>query len=181
MNKGLILKIKKDLSIPWFEQIEKTVLLPYETGQQIFYSIKPPDYVTLLACTKDNKYIILKQYRPVVEDYTYELPSGHVEIGETPAQAMMRELREETGCVSESVTFLGELTPDTGRLENILWAFYVDNLTLTNLPNPAENAGIEVHLVTGAELIQMINEGKLKHALDLSVVALAIVKKYMKI
>lgn len=179
MKKPYIQKTQKDLAIPWFEQIKKTVLLPYNSEPQIYYSIKPPDYVTALTHTTENKFIILKQYRPVVEDYTFELPSGHIEDGETPTQAITRELKEETGCLAEDVTLLGEIIPDTGRLENILWAFYVNKVKIMTLPDPAENEGIEVYLVSREELLKMIFEGNLNHALDLSVITMAIVKQYL--
>ncbi len=180
-KKPHILKIQKDFSIPWFEQITKTVLLPYNSEPQVYYSIKPPDYITALVHTKEDKFIILRQYRPAVEDYTFELPSGHTENGETPVQAIIRELNEETGCAAEKVTLLGELIPDTGRLENRLWAFYIDEVKIDSLPDPVENEGIEVRLVTREELLRMVHDKQLNHALDLSVIALAIFKNHFKI
>jgi len=179
MDKGRIIKKTRNLSIPWFEQIEKTVILPFDPDQQIYYSIKPPDYVTALTHTTDNKFIILRQYRPIVEDCTFELPSGHIEEGETPAQAMLRELREEAGLKSGDVTLLGEFIPDTGRLENSLWAFYVNNVEIHTPSGPADNEGIEIYLVTKEDLFKMISDGKLNHALDLSVIAMAIIKEYL--
>lgn len=181
MNKPFIHRVHKDLSVPWYEQIKKEVFFPGEDEPQIYYSIKPSDYVTALTHTTDGKFIILKQYRPAVEDYTFELPSGHAEDGETPAQAMIRELREETGCIAGDVTLLREVIPDTGRLENRLWAFYIADVEIKDIPDKGENEGIEVHLVSHAELFEMINRGQLNHALDLSVIALAISQKYLKI
>jgi len=179
MKKPSIQKRQKNLSIPWFQRIEKTVLLPYKSEPQIYYSIKPPDYVTALTHTTDNQFVVLKQYRPVVEDYTFELPSGHVEDGETPTQAIIRELKEEVGCSAEDITLLGEIIPDTGRLENILWAFYVSEVKVMMLPDPDRNEGIEVFLVSRDELFDMIREGRLNHALDLSVITMAILKQYL--
>jgi len=69
MKKPHILRVQKDLSIPWFEQIKKEVLFPGENEPQTYYTIKSPDYVTALAQTKESKFIILKQYRPAIEDY----------------------------------------------------------------------------------------------------------------
>lgn len=172
-----ILKVEKDISIPWFEQIKKTVILPGQSERQTFYSIKPPDYVTILAETKEKKIVIVKQYRPAVEDYTFELPSGHVEKEEMPSQAIMRELREETGFITNDVTFLGELIPDTGRVENRLWAFYTDSLETKQVSSYVDNDGIEVDLVSIDKLQEMIKNGSFKHALDLSVIALAMLKK----
>jgi len=179
MKRPYIQKTQKDLSIPWFEQIEKTVLLPHNSEPQIYYSIKPPDYVTALTRTEEGKFIVLRQYRPAAEDYTFELPSGHIEDGETPTQAIIRELKEEAGCLAEDVILLGEIIPDTGRLENTLWAFYLNKVKIKTLPDPAENEGIEVYLVSREELFKMIIEGRLNHALDLSVITMAILKQYL--
>ena len=179
MKKPYIQKVQKDLSIPWFEQIKKTVVLPHSLEKQTFYSIKPPDYVTALAETKDKKIIILKQYRPAVDDYTFELPSGHMEKEETPTQAMIRELEEETNCHSDNLILLGEIIPDTGRLENRLWAFYINDLKIRPFRSPIKNDGIHVQLISHKELSAMIIEGRLNHALDLSIIALAIFKQHL--
>jgi 8-oxo-dGTP pyrophosphatase MutT (NUDIX family) len=181
MKKPQILKVREDLSIPWFKQIQKTVFYSDDVELQTFYSIKPPDYVTALTHTTEDKFVILKQYRPAVEDYTFELPSGHLEEGETPFQAMMRELREETGSSDGEAILMGEIIPDTGRLENRLWAFYAHNVIIKSLPVPHENEGIEVHLVSYEKLFEMINTGEINHALDLSVISLAIIGKHLKL
>lgn len=179
MNKPHIVTKQKDLTIPWFEQIEKTVLMPDSPDEQVYYSIKPPDYVTALVSTTGNKFIIVKQFRPAVEDYVFELPSGHVDEGETPAQAMVREVKEETGCTAEAPVLLGELIPDTGRLENRLWAFSIRDIQLDRIPAPEENEGIEVHAVSREELFAMMRAGRLNHALDLSVIALALLNGHL--
>lgn len=181
MKQSYILNVHRDLSIPWFEQINKEVLFPWEDEPQIYYSIKPPDYVTALTSTDDGRFVILKQFRPAIEDHTFELPSGHLEDGETPEQAMMRELNEETGCEGGTVTLLGELMPDTGRLENTLWPFYINDVVINELPDPAGNEGIEVVLVTREKLFQMIQEGRFHHSHDLAVIALALLNKHLKL
>lgn len=47
--------------------------------------------------------LLVKQYRPAVDAVTVEFPAGLIDEGETPSQAALRELREETG-------FLGNVT-----------------------------------------------------------------------
>jgi len=181
MKKPQILHIEKDLSIPWYEQIKKIVSFPHESDEQIYYSIKPSDYVAILAQTPDNKIIIVRQFRPAIEDYVYELPSGHLEKGETPEQAIIRELEEETACIARNVMLLGENYPDTGRLENRQWAFYTKDIEVNESPAFSENHGIEVCLVSLEKLLEMINKGKFKHALDLCVIGLAFSKGYLRI
>ena len=181
MKKPRISKVQKDCSIPWYEQIVKTVIFPYESTEQTYYSIKPSDYVAILARTPEDKIIIVRQYRPAIEDYVYELPSGHMEKGETPEQAIIRELKEETNCTARKVILLGENYPDTGRLENRQWAFYSDDIEVGEFAPASENEGIEVSSVSIKKLFDMINEGRFKHSLDLSVIALAMSKQYLEI
>ena len=181
MKKPQISNVQKDCSISWYEQIKKTVILPHDNKEQIYYSIKPSDYVAVLAQTPDNKIVIVRQFRPAIEDYVYEFPSGHLEKGETPEQAIIRELEEETNCIARNVVLLGENYPDTGRLENRQWAFYSNDIKINEFPALSENEGIEVSLVSLRAFFEMINEGKFRHALDLCVIALAISKGYLKI
>ena len=60
------------------------------------------DGVMILPITRDNKIIMVRQYRPAINEYIYELPAGIVDPGETIEEAAKRELYEETGlkCLS---------------------------------------------------------------------------------
>ena len=127
-----------------------------------------------LTITKDEQILIVKQYRPAVDGYTYELPSGIIDPKENAEQAMIRELYEETGysCGLNEVIFLGELVPDTGRLENILWCYYIQ---LTNPPIEEweMEEGVEPILVSKEKFQEMLNSGKFNHALHIAIVGLA--------
>ena len=47
--------------------------------------------------SKPPSTMIILQYRPPVEAFCVEFPAGLVDEGETPEQAAVRELKEETG------------------------------------------------------------------------------------
>ena len=80
-----ITKRSTEFNTPWFPVIAKTVEgMPGNTGNAPYYAIKPEDYVSILAISNDQKVILVRQYRPAIEDYSLELPSGHVEANEKP-------------------------------------------------------------------------------------------------
>ena len=43
--------------------------------------------------------VLVKQYRPPLDAYTIELPAGLIDANETPQEAAIRELKEETGYI----------------------------------------------------------------------------------
>jgi len=43
------------------------------------------------------------------DSFTYDLPGGAIDPGETPEQAIVREFGEETGLMVEAVRFVGEI------------------------------------------------------------------------
>lgn len=52
-----------------------------------------------LMATTGPELILQKQFRPPVNKITIEVPAGLIDAGETPEQAAVRELKEETGYV----------------------------------------------------------------------------------
>ena len=53
--------------------------------------------VIIMTDDKNEKILLNKEYRMAVADYVYNFPAGLIDEGETPEQAAVRELKEETG------------------------------------------------------------------------------------
>ncbi|MGA2118427.1 MAG: NUDIX hydrolase [Bryobacteraceae bacterium] len=147
---------------PWFELRAKTM----REGEPPYYSVRPPDYTAAIALTADRRVVMVRQYRPAVERYTLELPSGLVDPGETPEQAMRRELLEETGYEAGELEPLGTMIPDAGRLETRIWNFFAPQVKPAAGRSPEE--GIEVRLFPLPVLANMIVTGEFDHALHVA-------------
>ena len=156
------LKTEVVYSTPWFDVLGKTIN-PQEAP---YYSLRLPDYACVLAFTEDQKILLVRQYRPAIETTTLELPSGIIDPGETPAQAALRELTEETAYAASDLEVLGAMYVDPGRLGNRMW-----NCVATGakpVPGQAPEAGIEVLSYTIEQLHQSIASGEFSLSLHVA-------------
>jgi len=78
-------------------KIEKVMFRLPDGTESDFYLKKEGPFFCILAITKDKKIILAKQFRPGPNEILLELPGGGINEGETPEQAIERELLEETG------------------------------------------------------------------------------------
>lgn len=76
--------------------------------------IKHPGAALIVPFFAANKIVMLRQLRPVIKKYLYELPAGTREEGEVPLSCARRELMEETGYSAGSFIKLGYVYPVPG-------------------------------------------------------------------
>ncbi len=62
-----------------------------------------PEGIAIYAIRKENpgQLVMIRQFRYPLNDYIYEIPAGLVDVGETPEQSAVREMKEETGLFLE--------------------------------------------------------------------------------
>jgi len=134
------------------------------------------DYVSIVARTPAGRILVVRQYRPVVDRETIELPSGHIDSGELPEDAACRELLEETGMVAKKMVPLGVLVPDVGRLTNRMWCYFATDVTPAAGEIDRED-GVDVIELSEQEVLAMATDGRMDHALNLAALFLAVTKK----
>lgn len=84
----------------------------------------------VIAAEKDNKILMVQQYRYPTKEVLYELPAGKLDKkGEDILSAAKRELEEETGHVAEKWESLGYIWTSPGFCSEKLYLFKASNLT----------------------------------------------------
>ncbi len=156
---------------PWMSIIAREVEFSRGSPPQTYHAIDQADYISIVALTSGGKIPIVRQYRPAIEGFSWELPAGLVDPGETPADGCRRELMEETGFTAHAVHDLGENRACTGRLNNRIHNFFVaaGERVAGFEPEP----GISVKLVTPAEIARLITHGNFVSQLHIGALLLA--------
>ena len=176
MGEPRILKRTEGQVSPWVRLVAKDVLTAAGSEPQTYHCLAQADYVTIVARLPDGRLPIVRQFRPAVEQDTWELPAGLLESNEDAESAAKRELLEETGAEPGQVVHLGTLYPDTGRLENRIHIVAVE----ATLPRPdfVPEPGLSVSLVAPSQLRTMILMGDFSHQLHVGALALAELKGF---
>tara|TARA_B100000886_G_C20256192_1_gene420944 strand:+ start:49 stop:612 length:564 start_codon:yes stop_codon:yes gene_type:complete len=91
--------------------------------------IKHPGAALAVPITKENKVIILRQYRFSISRYLLEFPAGTLEIGETPINSIKREIQEETGFSADKWDELGTLVPAPGYADEEIYLYLARDLS----------------------------------------------------
>jgi ADP-ribose pyrophosphatase len=129
------------LDTKWFQIVARR---PINSTVQPHFCLKTLDYVCIVAVTTKGELLLVRQFRPVLWQNSLEIPSGHIEPGQTPEEAARAELLEETGYEAHKLEFLTNVSPDTGRLGNRLWCYFAGNVRPTADSKHTLEAGIEL-------------------------------------
>jgi 8-oxo-dGTP pyrophosphatase MutT (NUDIX family) len=166
------IKSRRTIDIsPWMKVIEREVEFAPGQPPELYHAVGQSDYIAIVALTPDGRIPIVRQYRPALERFTWELPAGMVEKDEDPAACCRRELLEETGYPAKAVHALGTLAPCTARLSNRIHSFFVE--TGLRAEKHVAETGIEVRLVTPEVLAALILAGEFDLQLHIGAILLA--------
>ena len=92
--------------------------------------VKHPGGVAILAMDGENRVLMEEQYRYAICQTITEIPAGKMDKipGETPQEAAVRELREETGRVADHWEYLGKIYPSPGIVSEVLYLYLATGL-----------------------------------------------------
>ena len=131
------------------------------------------DWVSIVPVANDGRFVFVRQYRHGIDAPTLEVPGGLIDEGQTPAEAALRELREETGYGGGRLARLGATRPNPALQDNWHHMFLLAGAERLGDPRFDHGEDCEVVLLTREEIRNCVRNGDITHALVLLALARA--------
>lgn len=138
------------------------VLLPSgrQTSREI---VEHADCVAVVALDERGRVLLEKQYRSAVGKELLEIPAGGIEPGESPEDAVRREMREETGYLPQKIERLGGFYSAPGYSTEYLYLYLARDLVPARL-FAEDTKEIELERVPLKDIPGLIADGSIQDA-----------------
>lgn len=133
-----------------------------------YYVLEYPNWVNAIALTKENKIVLVRQYRFAADIISLEIPGGVIDDDEEPETAIVRELQEETGYSFESCELIATLYPNPATSTNKTFTYLLKGGVKTHEQHLDEHEILNVEEYTIDEVKQLLKENKIDQALHVA-------------
>ncbi len=139
---------------------------PRTGNEHDFFVLEAPNWCNIIAVTPDEKLVMVEQFRVGTNSVDLEIPGGVMDPGETdPVATAVRELREETGYAGDNARLLGTIDSNPAILTNTTFTVIIENCRLQHATDFDHGEDIATHLVSIADIPEMIRSGRIRHSL----------------
>lgn len=145
------------------------------TGQESYREVVKHSGGVVIFAKKEDKVLLVKQFRYPMKEVLYELPAGKLEIGEDPFEAAKRELEEETGYCANKWTDLGYVYTSPGYSDEKLYLYMAEDLKFTHC-HPDEGEILQALEYSYEDVLKMIANGEINDAKTLCAIMRAQIK-----
>jgi len=154
-----------------FDQVATWRTSPHTGRAHEFTRLLCPDWVNVIAFTAPeagSELLVVEQFRHGIDAPTFEIVGGVCDPGEEPFHSAARELREETGHVSEHWVSLGSSTPNPAVQNNHCHFFLALDCQSTGPLELDPSEELRVWAMPWQEWQAQLRTGGMHHALVLA-------------
>ena len=128
-KKGKVLSSSYLFKKPWLTVRQDKLQLANGVVIPEYFVLEYPDWVNVLAITKDKKFLMILQYRHGTQTTNFEFCGGCVdETDASPLEAAQRELLEETGFGGGRWRFNLKLSANPSTSDNWTYNFIAEDV-----------------------------------------------------
>lgn len=151
---------------PWFTVRHESLELPDGRRVPDYYVLEYPDWINVIAITRDGRFVMVDQYRHALGETSYEIPAGVTEPSdESMVAAAQRELAEETGYGGGEWRLLTTLSPNPATHTNLTYCFLATGVEKLGEQHLDPTEDLRVHLMTREEVLELLRTDRIRQAL----------------
>ena len=120
----------------------------------------------------NKKVVFLRQYRPVLGKFIWELPAGKIDPGETASSCAKRELREETGFRAGKLKKLGFIYTTPGFCDEKIYIYETECIGKSDSSQDPDEL-LNVKLFSKNEIKNIFNKGKITDSKTIAALSFA--------
>lgn len=149
---------------PWISVTEHKVTTP--GGEPGIYGVVhfKNNAIAILPIDDDGYTYLVGQYRFATQEYSWEVPEGGGKLDQSPLDAAMRELKEETGLEAEQWSMIHELHLSNSASDERGYVFVAKKLK-QGKAEPEHTEDLKVEKMKFEELYQRVMRGEYRDAL----------------
>lgn len=114
--------------------------------------------VQIVARDDDGKFIMIREYKYLLDQIAVAQAAGGIELGETPVEAAVRELREETGYEAGTMVEIGRCAGMPFLTNEWIFVMYATDLKKVG---DHDDEVLEVLTMTADEIDSAIRKGEI--------------------
>jgi ADP-ribose pyrophosphatase len=150
---------------PWIRVREDVAELP--DGRTTIYGVvECAGAVGILPFIDPDTVLLVGQYRYVVGDFYWEMPTGAAHAGEALETTAQRELAEEAGYEAGRLVALGSFHTSKSILHEVAHLFFAEDLRPASRP-PDPTEFIERRAFSFVEALAMVERGEIKDSMTI--------------